>query len=127
MAEPLATLAQYVERHGEVLEADTADVESKLGQASRKVRNQFRTLDARMASDELDPELVADVVCRMVNRALEAPKELQDVTNASMTAGMFTQNLTFARTDGRVYLGKDDRRDLAPPRGGMFTAPMYGG
>lgn len=125
MADPLATLPDYVERYGPQEPTDEPGIVSKLAEASRKVRGRYKTIDARILAGELDGELVKDVVCRMVARAVAAPTEMQDVTNASMTAGMFTQNLTFARSDGHLYLGKEDRKDLDPASGGYFTAQMW--
>lgn len=47
-----------------------------LDRASRMVRALVPTVDARIASGTLDPELVADVVCNMVRRVLGRVRRL---------------------------------------------------
>ena len=83
-----------------------------LGKASRAIRAELPTVDERILSGVLDPDLVADVVCDMVRRQLSTPTEREAVTQASETCGPFARSMTYANPTGEPYLTKAERRRL---------------
>lgn len=65
--------------------------------------------------DDADPALLAMTSCAMVRRAM-ASGTGADVTQQSMTAGVFSQSLTLANPTGDLYLTRDERLRLGVPR-----------
>jgi len=115
MAEPFATLEELKEHWRGLPEVDEDEAQQKLKEASLKVRNRFRDLDARIASGDLDRDMVVLVVCRMVKRAMDLPEDVpENAGQISFGAGSFQQSMSFRNTDGAIFLGREDIRDLAP-------------
>lgn len=115
MAEPLASLEDFKVHWPHLPQEDVTEAEQKLKEASLKVRNRFKDIDARIASGDIDRDMVTLVVCRMVKRAMDVPEDVpENATQLSFAAGAFSQNMSFRNTDGAIYLGREDLRDLAP-------------
>lgn len=57
--------------------AETTVAETLLAAASRLIRHQFRTIDARVTDGDIDGELVGDVAVAMVIRRMQNPDGLQ--------------------------------------------------
>ncbi|MFJ2618167.1 Gp19/Gp15/Gp42 family protein [Glutamicibacter sp. NPDC087344] len=115
MAVPFATI-EDLRNHWKALPAeDEEEAEQKLKEASLMIRSKVEDIDSRIATGDLDLDLVILVVCRMVKRAMDVPEEVpENITQMSFTAGPFGQSATFRNTDGALYVGKQDLSLLAP-------------
>lgn len=84
-----------------------------LADAASIIRSEF----ARCGRDpeEADPALLAMTSCAMVRRAM-ASGTGADVSQQSMTAGVFSQSVTLANPTGDLYLTRDERLRLGVPR-----------
>lgn len=111
MAEPFADEAYYAEHFGTPPAKITDRLDAELARASRFVRAECPGVDERIADEELDPDVAADVVCEMVKAAASSPAEV-GVTQAQQTSGPYSQSMTFANPTGDLYLTKSQRRRL---------------
>ena len=115
-------MAVYADVSDLVCEVPDADVAEKLiERASRKI-------DRACGGAPTDPGIANDVCCAMVERAL-APYagNVIGVTQASMTAGSYQQQWTYANPGGDLYLTKDEKRMLGCYGGKLGVAiPSYG-
>lgn len=86
-------------------ERDRAD--ALLGDASALLRAELA-----MAGREVDgrEDLLRLVCCSMVRRSMAAAME--DCTQSSITAGGFSQQVTYANPSGNLYITADERRVL---------------
>ena len=105
-------------------EGERAWVETMLDDAAVKLTNMV-TVDA---SDMEQADLLCVVSCNMVIRALSpALMQTMGVTQASVTAGSYTQSMTYANASGEMYLTRDEKAQLGII-GGMYAyAEPYGG
>jgi len=73
-------------------------------------------------------EAARAVSCLMVRRAMSPMAgEMFGVTQASMTAGSYQQQQSFANPSGDLYLTRQERRMLGVGGGGAgFARPSYG-
>lgn len=62
--------------------------------------------------EDLDPDAIAIVACRMVKRSMSAGQLIDGASSLSQTAGPFNQQVTFANPNGDLYLTKADKRLL---------------
>lgn len=85
-----------------------------LARASRKCRAEVPSLDARITNALIDADLVGDIVCDMVKRAMSSVDA--GLTQVSETAGPFTQSRTFSNPSGDLYLTKAEKRQLVGRR-----------
>lgn len=124
----LATRAQYVERAGEPAAVIADRLDALLAKASRLLRAECarygRDIDAEVADGTTDPDLVADIVCQMVEEAGQQPTI--GVSAVTQTAGPFTQQLSYANPAGRLYLGRDARRLLGLGGVTAYLIPLGG-
>ncbi len=107
-----------------------------LAKASRAIRAELPSVDARIAAGTLDPELASDVVCDMVRRQLSTPTDRDQVAQASETRGPFSMTATYANPTGEPYLTKAERRRLGISKqravsistepAAVAAAPVYG-
>lgn len=115
MDTPFANLEDLKKHWPGLPTEDESEAEQKLIEASLIIRTKYPTIDRRISTGELDPDVVKYVVCRMVRRALDVPEEVpENVGQLSFTAGPFSQSATFRNNDGSLYLGKADADLLAP-------------
>ncbi|UKA59163.1 hypothetical protein [Arthrobacter sp. FW306-2-2C-D06B] len=123
MAADYATLDDLRAHWSALPEADVADAEQKLHEASVEVRGNYPDVDGRLMvpveDGGLDPDIPRLVVCRMVKRALEPKEENSPPTGMEsfqFGAGPFTMGGKMANPDGSVYLTAADKRLLAKSR-----------
>lgn len=83
-----------------------------LAKASRIVRSEIPSVDARILAETLDQALVADVVCDMVRRVLAVPVDQQPASQVQQTAPGFSIGVTYSNPDGAMYMSKAERRRL---------------
>jgi hypothetical protein len=121
-----ATVDDLAARWRPLTEAETARAATLLGVASRRARRKFPTLDLRVATGDLDPLEVTDVVCDVVKRVLLTGGP-EGVRQESETLGPFARSQTYANPLGNLYFTPEElavlgtgRRafvvDLTPPR-----------
>ena len=89
--------------------------EALLNRASRVLRTQIPEVDDRIESGDLDPLLVADVVCEMVRRAFTT--RVAGAESATTTVGQVSQAVTYANPQSNLYLTKAEKALLSPTRG----------
>lgn len=81
------------------------------------------------AGETIRAESLRRIVCQMVKRAMLNPVGDTSVggvgvSNASMTAGPYTQSLTFQNPQGDLYLSKSERRALSRRRGRAYEVDL---
>lgn len=91
-----------------------------LGAASRKLRVAVPGLDDLIAAGTLEADLVTDVVCSMVKRAMIAGDQAEGVSQ--QTAGPYS--MTFANPTGDLYLTKSEKHDLGIGVQRAFTVDL---
>lgn len=112
MAEPFAAVADLEAGWRTLSEAEKERAEVLLARASRKIRAARPGIDAAITAGAVDADLVGDVVCAMVKRAMSGPLDLDGVETRSETAGPFGTSYTFANPAGDLYLTKSEKADL---------------
>lgn len=75
-----------------------------IGRASRKIRQRWPDVDARIASGSLNADDVRDVVAEMVQVAMT---QTPGVSQTSEGAGPFSQGVTYTNPNSRLYLTDD--------------------
>lgn len=122
MATPFATLGDLRLHWSALPVAKEDDAEQKLIEASIEIRAQYPDIDANIAAGRVDADAVKLVACRMVKRSMDVVEGQENVAQQGVGTGPFSFQTTFRNTDGALYIGKNDRRLLAPPRRrGPFT------
>jgi hypothetical protein len=109
--EPFATTGDLEGRWREFSEAESSRAEALLAAASRLVRAEVPGIDARIPA-ELDRELVADVVCEMVQEVMSVP--VPGVTQQSSSLGGVSISTSFSVAAGRLKLTAAQLRLLRP-------------
>ena len=112
MADPFATVTDLESGWRTLSEAEQTRAETLLARASRQIRARRRGIDDLIASGSIDADLVGDVVCAMVKRAMQGPLDLDGVGQQSEQAGPFGKSYTFTNPSGDLYLTKQERLDL---------------
>ena len=112
MATPFAEVTDLSKGWRALTTQEAARAADLLEKASRQVRAERPSVDDRIAAGTLDPDLVGDVVCDMVRRAIIVPVDQQPVTQFSEGTGPFSQSITYSNPDGNLYLSKNERRRL---------------
>jgi hypothetical protein len=97
----------------DLTEGEAARAALLLAKASRQIRAEFPSVDARILAGKLDPELVADVACDMVRRVLSVPTTQQPASQVQQSAGPFSFGVTLANPAGDMYLTKAERKKLS--------------
>ena len=109
MALPYATHEDFFSRGFETnLTEDQLDM--RLASASRFIRGQYKDIDLRIEAKLLDPELVTDIVCQMVDRA--SPGDLAGYSQIQETAGALSLGGTISNPHGDFYLTKNEKKSL---------------
>ena len=123
---PLATRSHYRESFAPL--PKPLRLRPLLARASRKLRAECPCVDADIAAGALDPDLVADIVCEMVERATRQPGGMDgEVKSYQQGAGPYQATITFADAVGRLFLSKEARRLLGCGRQTAFTVSMTTG
>lgn len=84
-------------------------------------------VDVRI-SDAEQADLLRMVACNMVIRVLNPMlSQIIGVSQASMTAGSYTQSMTFANATGDMYISREEKAQLGILGGKYVYAEPYGG
>lgn len=79
-------------------------------------------------TDGAQADLLRMVACNMVIRVLNPMlSQTIGVTQASMTAGSYTQSMTFANATGDLYISREEKAQLGILGGKYVYAEPYGG
>lgn len=102
----------------EDLEARYGELSSELeGRATVLLDDAATIIDAYVTVDTTDERWLARarlVSCAMVNRALQASEsDAYGVSQATMTAGPYTQNVSYSNPSGDLYLTATEKRTLS--------------
>ena len=109
MSESFATSGDYEARWGKT--DDDGQVVVLLGAASRLVRNRVKGIDART---DLDPDLIADIVCVMVREVVTGPTP--GATSQSQSLGGVSTSTSYAGSAGRLRLTDAQLEILLPSK-----------
>ena len=112
MAEPFASVTDLESGWRTLSTAEKTRATTLLARASRKIRAQKPSIDALIAAETIDADLVGDVCCAMVKRVMQGPADLDGVSQHQQTTGPFQQGVTFVNPSGDMFLTKAERRDL---------------
>lgn len=119
MATPFATLGDLRLHWSELPAEREADAEQKLAEASIILRALYSGIDAKIASGQVDSDVVKLIVCRMVKRSLLAAiNDVEGVATRNETAGGVSMGISFSNPNGNLYLTKDDKNLLGGGRRG---------
>lgn len=113
MADPLATTDDLEDLWRSLSDSETTVATALLRVASRVVRARYSDVDARILSESLDAQDVADVVALMVKRAMLSPAA-DGVEQQSQTAGPFGITNKYANVEGSVYMTAEERLLFEP-------------
>lgn len=130
----LATADDYTTRYGEPGAPLTELLPNQLARASRILRDELTAdgydISTLIASGRVHADTVADVVCDMVNYAARTSAEATGFTaplgasQASITAGPYSQSATFAAPAGFMSLTKVHKRRLGLPVQRVFEVDL---
>lgn len=116
MVEPFANALDYKARGFDQGDWSTDVLNMRLAEASRKVRARARNVDDRIRSGDLDPDLVADIVCAMVSRAAPIDGGLPipgGAETAQVSVDLFQQSFRFGSGGAAaLYFTREERRTL---------------
>lgn len=126
MADPFATVDDLKSGWLGFPEGEEALAGVLLARASRLIRAEVPDVDAQIQDGKLDQELVGDVVCAMVKRAM-LNEDTAGVSNTQETTGPFSQTFTFANPSGDLYLLKSERSRLLGGVQRAFSIDLLGG
>lgn len=131
MDDSYASAQDYESRAYDTGPWTTDQITMKLAEASRKIRAEYPRTDARIESEALDKDLVTDIVCATVSRAVP----LTDLgipagaETAQIGVDVFQQTVKMGPTGaggaGALYFTKAERRLLRD--GGAWEADLLGG
>lgn len=109
---PFADSNHYEEQGFDVTVWGDGVLDKRLAAASRWLRPNCPDIDQRIADGNLDPDLVADIVCQMVART--APVEALPIGLESMqqSAGAYSESVKRTNPHGDFYLTRQERRTL---------------
>ena len=80
--------------------------------------------------EQASAETLRRVVCAIVKRAMNAPlgdDDLAGASSTSMSAGPFTQQVSFSNPSGDLYLTKAETRSVNGRRGAAFEINLLQG
>ena len=102
----------------EDLEARYGELSSELeGRATVLLDDAATIIDAYVTADTTDERWLARarlVSCAMVNRALQASEsDAYGISQATMTAGSYSQSTSYANPSGDMYLTATEKRTLS--------------
>lgn len=100
MANPLAEIKDLEEAWRPLTALEATNAEYYLGAASRQIRRRWKTVDQRIASNELGAEDVADVVVELVLEKLGGP-QIRNARSWTQGAGPFQQQVTLNAAAGK--------------------------
>ena len=133
MTEPFATAEDLQDAWRPLSESEKNRAIYLLGKASRQLRAEAPTLDARTAlplidPDYLDREIVKDVACAMVKRVMEAEASGLNaggpVESWQTSVGPFQDSFRYTNPTGDMYLTKAEKRLLGVGGQAAFTVSM---
>ncbi len=118
---PLAVLGHVAEQFGAMTPAQEGLTNTLLRAASALVRSTYPTVDAQIASGQLDPEVVALGVTNMVLRVLRNPKGLR-----AETIGPFSFTYDTSQAAGELVISPNEAAVFTPVTAAAAAASAIG-
>lgn len=117
MADPLAIIQDY-EQGGFKRPAGITEDEltNRLARASRTLRGELPELDRNIAARLVDPTLVSDVVCEIVEASFPVDGAPAGLESMQIGAGPFQETHRFSNPRGDMYVTGKHKRLLTPQR-----------
>lgn len=113
--ERFAQVEDLQARFRELSESEKLKAGTLLDDASSMLQTEFQRAGKQIdPDDELQKVNLKVVACSMVKRVLANGID-GDVTQKSVTAGSYTEQVTFASSTGEMYITKQERRILGIP------------
>lgn len=124
MGAPFAAAQDLVDRWRPLDSAEEARATVLLGDAATRIRVACPDIDARVASQALDPDVPKIVSVEMVRRAMLSPVDQPAAGQVQQTAGPFSQSISYTNPTGDLYLTKAEKQILGCGAQEAFMAPM---
>jgi hypothetical protein len=96
-------------------DSEKSVVETFLNDAENMLKCLIDDYDEKVEDDTFKAVLIA-VECAMVKRALMSNLDLIGVSQHTMTAGSYNENVTYANPSGDMYLTKNEKKLLGISR-----------
>lgn len=119
MADVYATVADLRARWPDMPPGSDDHALILLEDASALVRSETNVTDA-------DPQLLKIIVCEMVQKVMSAPDVGSDVASVGMTAGPFSQQVTY-RGSSDLYVTKKHLKMLGVGKQRAFSVDLLAG
>lgn len=119
-----ASITDLEARWRPLTEAEKTKAQSLIVDAMSLIKDECPTWEAASVESR------RRVVCQMVRRAMQSAlgdDTAVGVSQASMTAGPYTQAVTFANPGGDLYMTKAERRAIRGSRRRAFEADLLAG
>ena len=105
-----------IEARWRVLSTDEA------ARANALLEDAATILDGLADTEKIEPNLLCQVSCNMVIRAMST-QDLFGASSSTITAGAYSQTVSYAVPSGDLYLTKTERRLLGVSTGYIGTIP----
>ena len=121
---PFATATDYTDRGFDTSAWGPVVLDMRLAAASRWLRQNAPGIDDRIASGELDPELVTDIVCTMVARTAPVDDLSDGLESIQQSAGPYSQTTKRLNPHGDFYLTKQEKHTLGIGSGKAWSIDL---
>lgn len=123
----IATVEDVEKRWRKLSDAETAVAEVLIEDAENMIKSLVSDF-ATKAEDEIYKAVFVSVVASMVKRALMTNQDVIGVSQHTMTAGSYSENISYANPSGDMYLTKNEKRLLGISQQKIFgIRPHIGG
>lgn len=106
-----ATVEDLEKRWRVLTPSEKTVAETLLTDASNMINRLVSDIADKM-QDETYSQVLTAVICAMVKRSLMNNDEQLGITNHTMTAGSYNENITFSNPNGDMYLTKNEKKLL---------------
>ena len=113
---PFATRRDLATRWRPLAPSEEARATALLADASALIRARMPSIDTRLMTGHLDPDLPRMVACAVVKRAMLADSDQAPVTQVSENWAGFAHQETYANPSGDLYLSGSDIKALRQPQ-----------
>lgn len=121
---PFAQSQDYTDRGFDASAWTIGVLDMRLAAASRWLRQNAPGIDDRIDSGELDPELVADIVCTMVARTAPVEDFPDGIESTQWSAGPYQQSTKRLNPHGDFYLTKQEKHTLGVGGGRAWSIDL---
>ena len=124
---PYATTDDLAKRWRELTDEEAEVAETYLSDAENMLKRLIPNFEMKVI-DETFKEVLIAIECGMVKRALMNNLDQLGVSQHTITAGSYNENITYANPSGDMYLTKNEKRllGISQQRIGAIM-PLVGG